>query len=208
MRILNYVLARIRYSSVMGLINLKASLLRWCNNWHKAWNAWNTYQWERFKCSIKMICILWVVKGVFKYVNGLASHPLQLGYSFCLPFPNPFKGVILPLKNRGSHRVDLGCHRKSLRKPSLRILSQSEQKSPIWVVWDSLLILNTIPPLYLRAFALAISTTAFLKIAWSLAPSRPLRICSNVTLFLRPSMKQEPLTTHTHTHTQHSLCPI
>ena len=131
--------------------------------------------------------------------------------------------------------MDFGRPRKSLRKPSLRILSQSEQKSPIWVVRDwlllffsrwvrslsgpgssvyrnfpgkntgvgchfllqrifltqesnsgllhwqadslpliqtatSLLILNT-PPLYLRAFAFAISATVFLQIAERLAPS-------------------------------------
>lgn len=190
----------------MGLINLKASLLRWCNNWHKAWNAWNTYQWERFKCSIKTICILWVVKGVFKYGNDWLPTLSSLGIASVCLYPTPLKELFCPLRIEaviGWTWAVTGSHWGS---PAWGFSLSQTRRAPseLSETATSLLILNTIPPLYLRAFALTISTTAFLKIAWSLAPSRPLRICSNVTLFLRPSMKQEPLTTHT----QHSLCPI
>lgn len=71
--------------------------------------------------------------------------------------------------------------------------------------WSS----NITSPLYLTALALAICATVFLQMSARLAPALPLYICSNVTLCLKPSMKQEPLSTHTGTHTHtHSLCPV
>lgn len=69
--------------------------------------------------------------------------------------------------------------------------------------WSS----NITSPLYLTALALAICATVFLQMSARLAPALPLYICSNVTLCLKPSMKQEPLSTHTGTHTHTLLMP-
>lgn len=74
-----------------------------------------------------------------KYLNTKtrsAPHALHLGCSFCPLLPTSFKGVSMSLEDGACYRGNLGCHRKSLRKASLRVLSWSEQKSPIWVVGD------------------------------------------------------------------------
>lgn len=124
---------------------------------------------------------IWELLVWGKYLNtwtGLAPHALQPGWSFCLPFPIPFKGVVSLLRiNAGSHRGSPACG-SYLNQNGGAWSQLSETATSCWCS-------NTPPPAYLGAFALAPSAAV-----WKTCPSTSLLCLLKChTLFLRPSMK-------------------
>ena len=77
-----------------------------------------------------MICILWIVKGVFKYVNGISSPASPAWVQFLFAFPHPLQMSYFALRGWRQSQGVLGLSQEVTEEAQCERLPSARAEEP------------------------------------------------------------------------------